>query len=271
MTTIVADAVPNVGAAIERILAHMPERITGATTDTVKHGDLAAPLTGVVVSFMATRTVLGKAAEAGANLIVTHEPTFYNHLDETAWLAGDPVYLAKTAFLAEHNLVVWRLHDHLHRGWPDLIAVGMLDELGWRSRVDAARGNVVTLEKQPLAAVVNHLKSRLGIPLVKVVGRMDDPCSRIAFLPGACGGRRQIAMISQPDVDTLVCGESPEWETCEYVRDARAAGFDKSMIVLGHANSEEAGMAALATRMRPWFPAHIPIAHVPAGDPFTLR
>jgi hypothetical protein len=34
--------------------------------------------------------VLQRAAARKANLIIAHEPTFYNHLDETAWLGDDP-------------------------------------------------------------------------------------------------------------------------------------------------------------------------------------
>jgi len=259
-----------IASAIERIIAGMPERIAASAVDTVKQGELHHPLTGVVVSFMATRTVIGIAAASRANLIITHEPTFYNHLDETAWLDADPVYHDKKRYLAEHHLVVWRLHDHLHRGWPDLIAAGVLHQLGWEKRIDASRPGVVVLDQQHLAAVIQHLKTRLEIRQLKVVGSPTDRCSRIGLLPGAAGGRRQIALLSQNDIDTLICGESPEWETCEYVRDARAAGLNKSLVVLGHANSEEAGMAALATHIRPWLPADIPITHVPAGDPFLF-
>ena len=40
----------------------------------------------------------------------------------------------------------------------------------------------------------------------------------------------------------LVAGETREWETVEFTRDAVAAGKRKALILLGHANSEEAGM-----------------------------
>jgi putative NIF3 family GTP cyclohydrolase 1 type 2 len=258
----------SIASAIERIRAHMPEPVA-AGVDTVKCGDPQAPCTGVAVTFMATGPVLARCVELGVNLVVTHEPTFYNHHDETAWLAGDPVYDAKLALISRHGLVLWRLHDHVHRGWPDLIAAGMLDRLGWLGRIDPARYGMVTVETQPLAALVAHCKARLGIASVKVVGDLATPCSRVALLPGACGGRRQIELLSQPGVDVVICGESPEWETCEYVRDARAAGMAKALVVLGHANSEEAGMASLATLAAGWLP-ELAVTHLPAGDPFQM-
>ena len=67
-------------------------------------------------------------------------------------------------------------------------------------------------------------------------------------------------------MDALVCGEINEWETCEYVRDAERAGIAKGLIVVGHAASEEGGMAYLAEWLRERAPG-IPITHVPAGDP----
>jgi putative NIF3 family GTP cyclohydrolase 1 type 2 len=72
------------------------------------------------------------------------------------------------------------------------------------------------------------------------------------------------------DIDVVVCGETPEWETCEYVRDSAAAGRKKALIVLGHCDSEEAGMEYLAEWLRPLFPG-VPVHFVPAGNPFAYR
>src|SRR5687768_18188792 len=41
---------------------------------------------------------------------------------------------------------------------------------------------------------------------------------------------------------TLFRSEVAEWETSEYIRDARAQGLQRSLVVLGHAQSEEPGM-----------------------------
>jgi len=38
-------------------------------------------VTGIAVTMMATLDVLQRAAANGQNLIITHEPTFYDHLD----------------------------------------------------------------------------------------------------------------------------------------------------------------------------------------------
>jgi hypothetical protein len=40
-------------------------------------------VTGIATSFSATLDVFHRAAACRKNLIIVHEPTFYNHLDET--------------------------------------------------------------------------------------------------------------------------------------------------------------------------------------------
>ena len=61
----------------------------------------------------------GVSLISGFNLIITHEPTFYDHYDKTDALAaeGDPVYAAKAALIKKQGLVIWRFHDYWHRQW----------------------------------------------------------------------------------------------------------------------------------------------------------
>ena len=47
----------------------------------------------------ATVEVVQKAIAAGANFIIAHEPTFYNHADDTEWLQHDAVYNYKRDLL----------------------------------------------------------------------------------------------------------------------------------------------------------------------------
>jgi hypothetical protein len=71
------------------------------------------------------------------------------------------------------------------------------------------------------------------------------------------------------DIDAILCGEVREWEACEYLRDAAFFGRPKGMLVVGHATSEEDGMAYLVRWLRPHVP-NVPITHVPCGDPFRV-
>src|SRR4029077_10760962 len=64
-----------------RIQSHVGIPWMVGTVDTFKAGDPATQVTGIAVTMMATLDVLQRAAASGKNLVITHEPTFFNHLD----------------------------------------------------------------------------------------------------------------------------------------------------------------------------------------------
>jgi len=256
---------------IQNVIDTIIESIPGApredTVDTVKSGDPSQPVTGIVTTFIATCQVIERAIELGANLIITHEPTYYTHRDEVAWLEGNPVYAFKRDLLERNGIVVWRFHDYWHMHRPDGITTGVLKQLGWASYADPDQRARCTIPATSLSELVATIKERLGIEAVRVAGDPSMICRHVALLVGAVPGEMQVEVLGQEGVDVLVCGETQEWTACEYVRDAACSGVHKALIVLGHANSEEPGMNWLVAWLRPRFPG-LAIAHVPAGDPF---
>src|SRR2546421_6065365 len=80
---------------IERIQKNVGVPWRAQTVDTFKAGNPDTAVKGIATSFMATFDVLKRAAASGKNLVITHEPTFYNHEDQTAEFANDPVYRDK--------------------------------------------------------------------------------------------------------------------------------------------------------------------------------
>lgn len=257
-----------INEVIDLIKESGPEKLPEDTVDTFKSGNPTEPVRGIVVTFMATWKVLERAASLGANLIITHEPTYYSGRDETAWLNGDALYALKKAFIEKHGITIWRFHDGWHRRRPDGILAGMAQKLGWKMNPDSSVQNVFAIPSQPVKSLALWCKKQLDIKVVRVAGDIDATCNKAGMLPGASGGRRQIELFQKHDIDVLICGESPEWETCEYVRDSTDSGRKKALIILGHANSEEAGMEWFSEWLRPLIPAQIPLTHLKAGDPF---
>ena len=254
---------------IDTILRQVPGEPLKETVDTVKAGDPSQAVKGIVTTFLATRNVVAQTVQLGANFIITHEPTFYNHVDGVEWLTNDPVYLSKKNLIETHRLVVWRFHDHIHRLRPDGIMAGVLKELEWEPYADRDAFDFCTVPAMSLSKTAGYFKKRLKIEKIQIVGDETMPCSRIAFAVGAAGRQTHVELLERPDVDVLVVGEINEWETSEYVRDAVHQGMKKALIVLGHAKSEEAGMKHLAGWLRPLVPG-VPITHVPAGSPFVF-
>lgn len=257
---------PTIQAMIDDILTAIPGAPFAQTVDTIKAGDPAQEVTGVVTTFLATYEVLQMTVEAGANFVISHESPYYIHQALPAWLENDPVYRAKWQFITDHQLVIWRFHDYWHRHQPDGILIGVAQALGWSDYADPTSTNVFNLPTLPFSDLVAQVDKRLGCWRTRVVGHADMPCSKVALLVGFPGSERQIAAL-QGDIDVLVTGETHEWETCEYVRDAIDQGLSKALIVTGHQISEEAGMAYLVDWLRPRFPG-VPITHIPSGDPF---
>jgi putative NIF3 family GTP cyclohydrolase 1 type 2 len=253
---------------VERIKSQVGVPWQADTVDTFKAGDPGTRVTGIAVTMMATLDVLQRATKAGHNLVITHEPTFFDHRDPIEPLenARDSVFAAKMAFIKNHGLVVWRFHDHWHRRQPDGVQVAVLRGLGWEVP-DGQAPMVVTRPKTTLAELAADIRSRLGAHALRVVGRPDMQVTKVALAPGAAGFAMHRAALQRDDVQVLVIGEAREWETVEYVDDAVAAGQEKALVIIGHIPSEQAGMEACARWLK-GFVTEVPVEFVPAADPF---
>ncbi len=257
---------PTVQNIIDTILTTIPGAPFAETVDVLKSGDPAQEVTGIVTTFLGTQAIMQKAIDLGANFIISHEPVYYNHLDQTDWLADDPVYRAKRKLIDDHGLAIWRFHDYWHSHQPDGIKTGMLQALNWSQAYDPALP-YLKLTPITLGDLMAYLKDKLGCQRAQMVGRPDTLCSKIAYVTGSPGIEYQMEILHS-EVDVMIIGEINEWQTPEYIRDAQSQGLSKSLIVLGHEPSEEAGMAYLVEWLRPKYP-DLKITHVPSGDPYS--
>src|ERR1700730_12452442 len=175
---------------VQRIQEHVGVPWQKETVDTFKAGDSDTKVTGIAVTMMATFDVLQRAAASSANLIITHEPTFYNHLDDPAEIPqkeNDAVLAEKLAFINEHHLVVWRFHDHWHRRTPDGIEAGMAHALGWEAFQDQQNQYLFTIPETTLDKLAGVLKSTLELHSMRVVGDPKMKVTRVALSPGSAG------------------------------------------------------------------------------------
>lgn len=253
---------------IDLILKSIPGAPFKQTVDTIKSGDANQRVTGIVTTMFATVEVIKKTAAIGANFIIAHEPTFYNHADDTKWLENDEVYKYKSALLKKHNIVVWRFHDYIHVHKPDGVIAGVLTAMGWEKYADPKKPYLINIPAETLQSIITHAKKQLGIEHVRYIGDITQMCSRIVYAPGSAGGRMQIGAIATEKPDLLIIGELDEWETSEYVRDLRSGESKTSLLVLGHIASEEPGLEWLVQWLQPQL-KNIRITHIPSGDAFS--
>ncbi len=242
---------------VNEVMDRLKELAAGdaaSASDLLLFGDKDAPVTGIAVAFMPTQAVLESAAEAGANLIVSHEAPFYNHhAGFEASLADDPVWTRKRKFMAEHGLHLFRCHDYAHAAEPDLVTDGLVQELEWQPYLvrHEKYAALLSLPSMTVRDIARHVKEKLGAAYVRIVGSPGQRCVRVGMTVGyRGGGALAIPLFREEELDLLICGEGPEWETPEYVRDAVRQGGGKALLMLGHGESEQPGMKVLARYLR---------------------
>jgi putative NIF3 family GTP cyclohydrolase 1 type 2 len=258
---------------IDAIIAAVPGAPLADSVDTFKSGDPTREVTGIVTAFISSVEVLRKAVALGANLIITHEPTYYDHRDREGWLSDDPVRTAKQAFIEQHKLTIWRFHDYWHMHQPDGIITGVAQALGWEPYLaadDQGYWPVAVIPPTPVGTLVEELKRRLSLSVVRAVIEPTMVSRRVGLLVGSPGSEAQIQAFRELELDTIIGGETAEWQLCEYVRDAIALDQPRALILLGHARSEEDGMKYLVEWLKPKVGA-VPMTYVPVGNPFQYR
>ena len=223
-------------------------------------------VTGIATTFLDTMDVLREANRRGLNLVITHEPTFYNHPDDTTFFKDDPIYLEKRAFIEQHHMVVFRLHDEIHDVQPDHIALGLIEALGWQNYIKDSDPFFATIPPTTLGALAVYLQKTLHAPTIRVVGDPKLAITHVALRPGASGLQKQVTALNEKETEVLIAGEASEWETVEYVRDASAQGRHTGLILLGHEVSEESGMEKCNSDLKPIFP-QLKVEHIVAGSP----
>jgi putative NIF3 family GTP cyclohydrolase 1 type 2 len=259
---------PRAQEVIAAIQEHVGVPWRKETVDTVKAGNPETRVTGIAVTMMATLDVLQRAAAKGDNLVITHEPTFYNHLDRPEGMEeSDAVWKEKREFIEKNGMVVWRFHDHWHLRKPDGILAGMVQALGWEKYQSAENPHLFTVPEITLEKLAADVAKRLNTPVLRAVGNPEMKVTRLALSPGAAGFERETRALEMENVEVLVVGETREWETVEYAADAATEGKRKGLIVIGHVPSEQAGMEE-CTRWLKTFVKDVPIEFVATKQPF---
>ncbi|MFA5326870.1 MAG: Nif3-like dinuclear metal center hexameric protein [Prolixibacteraceae bacterium] len=252
---------------IGQIKSHLTCEWSAETVDTFKSGNPDDKVTGIATCMFANMETLKKAVSVNCNLIITHEPTFYNHLDNTDFLKNDPVYLQKLDFINKHKLIIFRFHDHWHQTSPDGIYMGMVNKLGWKENQTDQSMLFFKFGEQTLEHFAQNLQEKLPGSQLRIIGDPKLKFTNVALSVGAPGSQRHINMLNNPFTEVLVAGEAQEWETYEYVLDASMMGMKKAAIFTGHIPSEEAGMDYCATWLKT-FIEDIPVIYLENGSAY---
>jgi hypothetical protein len=258
-------------------------------TDICEAGKPDTAVTGIATSFTATFDVLRRAVASGRNLVITRERPFWSHENTVMEHSGgsvgplrsdlikDALFQQKSEFIAENNLVVWRLQENWDARPVDSQLQGLARALGWEKHYQPKPGaaawsrpnHVFAPPPATLLETVQAVKAKLKCGAPRVIG---DPSLRVthaALMHGFLLVPELSAALRDPAVDLVVCGEPVEWEADPYFVDTVASGRKVGMIILGNEVSEEPGSGEMAAWIKTLV-HEVPVEWVPAGEPFRV-
>lgn len=236
--------------------------------DTVKAGDPYVETSKVAVSMFATPDVVRQAKAWGAQLLIVHEPTYYNHMDEHS---DEKLECEKRKFIEDSGITVWRYHDHPHHTTPDIIAAGQLRAFGLKGRIEYT--DVFDLVRihldEPLTPVelAKIIEKNCNIKHLKIAGTRDEKCSVVSCMFGT-PGVSVFEELQNEKCEILLTGEAQEWSRCEYARDASQLGYKKALIVMGHIGSERDGMIYTADLLKDMLP-ELEVQYFECGEVYS--
>lgn len=256
---------------VRDVLDRMKEHVGGpwfeGGVDRIIEGSPDTPVRGIATTMMATFDALKDAVKAGANFVITHEPTYWSHPDTLTYLTDDPLYKIKRDYVHEHDMVSFHFHDHWHALRPvDGINRGMQQQMGWSQYMDPNNQRIYNLPPTTLLALAQEFQNKLNDRTLRVVGDPDLPVRRLYESWGYCDGFPGVNFLDS-DVDALVIGEAQDWNLIAYAHDLVTSGQKKGLIILGHMRSEMWGMKYCAEWLR-GFVTEVPVHFIPIIEPY---
>ncbi|HUX97408.1 MAG TPA: Nif3-like dinuclear metal center hexameric protein [Bacteroidales bacterium] len=216
--------------------------------------------------WMSNQYTCRKAVEAGVNVLITHEPTFYTHrdLDEVpGFLQRSPDYTReeyisqiekKKKWINDNGLVIIRNHDTLDALQDKGIPFAFGQFLGFsNSDIIASRiyYNVYKFQKQPASSFARSLAGRLkelGQPGVAFYGDPAREVSSVGIGTGWICDPMDYADL-KPDVFIAI-----DDIIRTHIQTVYAEDTGHPLIVINHGTSEEMGMRSLNQIIKEKYP-----------------
>lgn len=251
-------------------------KLNHGTVDKIIIGDPGTVIKKIGTCWMSTWETCKKAVNAGVNVLVTHEPTFYTHrdLDEVPGFLDKKSDYVKEQYLSQiekkkkwindNRLVIIRNHDTLdalpERGIP--FALG--EFLGFKnSDIIASRTyyNVYKFDKQSASSFASGMAGKLkelGQPGVAFYGDPAREVSSVGIGTGWICDPMEFADL-KPDVFVAI-----DDVIKTHIQTVFAADTGHPLIVVNHGTSEEMGMRSLNQIIKEKYP-DIDVIHFNEG------
>lgn len=282
-----------VNEVIEKVLEYypqFPEDYDGC--DGYKSGNPNVECTGIVSALVPTIEVIQKCIALNCNLLYVHEPSYYSTPDYPDWRADfqNKVYEEKRALLEQHNITIWRDHDHIHAHKPDGIFTGVIKYLGWEKNLikQEEMTYLFQFESMTVETMNEILKEKLSLHGIRYIGNPKDTIKTVALVGHLIPNiwehhsikegnyapeyaTQVIKLLETKEVDAIIPGEVIDWTVLSYIRDAVHLGKSKAAFLVGHFNLEELGMKYAAEHLSKLLNESIPVHYVPSKDMYNYQ
>ena len=245
---------------------HINERLNGLienlrtdTVDRVIYGDPEREVTGIAVAWMPYLETIRETGRLEANVLITHEPTFYDHLDLDSTNSLLPEVEEKKHLIDSLGITIIRCHD-VWDAFPDVgipYAWGGFLELG-KPKTKKLFYNVYSVESQSAAAFAGKVAGKttlLGQPNVEFYGDPEREIRTVGVGTGCISNPFELYDLGA-DLAISVDDVVRAWIAGEWCTDN-----GNPLVVVNHCVSEEPGMATLAEFLQKTFP-RIPVTHI---------
>lgn len=237
------------------LLSNSPWVNPDNTVDVVKIGDPTRPVKKAGVCWYPSIETIKAAHEAGCDLLICHEPTFWEHAAPELTLRNEPPGAVKREFLEQTGMVILRAHDTWDQ-WPE---EGIRDAwakfLGFDKRTFASKENnytaVYEIEPQSLkdfARTIAEKVKPLGEDSVQVIGDPKEMVSHPAIGVGCCVPDKE-CVDAGADVLIMCFDGASYWSSRERMHEMGAA-----VITLEHGTTEMPGIESLCKHLAARFP-----------------
>ena len=252
----VAKRRPSTNEIREYLLKNSPWVKVNNTVDTVKCGDPDRPVKKAGVAWFPSIWDIRAAIRAGCDLLIVHEPTFWEHsAAEQRWRDRGPG-IAKSKALAESGLVILRAHDTWDN-WPE---IGIRDSwakyLGLTKRLREGSSlrwtAVYEIPETTLRGFAQQVADRirpLGEDSVQVIGDAETKVCRPAVGVG-CAVPDQEMVEFGADVLVMCYDGGSYWGSRE-----RLAEMGVGIVTVEHGTSEMPGLMSLRDHLARQFQA----------------
>lgn len=218
----------------------------------------------IVLALDATKTVIDKAVEKGADMIVTHHPVIFSKIKR---VNDDSVLGCKLLSLIENNISCYAMHTNFDtKGGMATLAADMLNiknqEVLEESSMGEGIGRVGILgETVKLSNLAKEVKSTFDISNVIVYGNLDTDIEKVAISPGS--GKSVIDVAVKAGAQCLITGDIGHHEGL----DAVEAGL--TIIDASHYGLEKIFMQFMANYLKDYC-MDVCIEIIDEGEPFSV-